>query len=120
MNRLHDVEGIFHLLPDGGRSLPVHSGYRPAHKIYENYLTSGIHEYVDSDSVAPGKTVQAKVWFITPEVYPGSIWDGREITVHEGERVIGSLKITRVLNPVLKGEPAKYNPIWTVPPGLEG
>jgi elongation factor Tu len=120
MNRAHDIEGVFCLLRTGGRSGPVHSGYRPAHKLFENYLTSGIHEYVDAEKVAPGESVQVKVWLITPEVYPASLWEGREVTVHEGEHMVGSLKVIRILNPILGVESSKYNPIWSEPHGLKG
>lgn len=119
MNRAPDIEGVFHLLAVGGRSAPVKSGYRPQHKLYDNYLTSGVHSYLDAEGVVPGGTARVAVWFITPDVYPHSIWKGREIVVSEGEHAVGTLKVTRVLNPNLRGKAATYNPIWSEPPGLK-
>jgi elongation factor Tu len=120
MNRAPDIEGIFHLLQAEGRETPVCSGYRPVHKLYENYLTSGEHKYLDVAEVAPGSTARVAVWFVTPEVYPCSLWKGREITVSEGgQRIVGTLKVVRVLNPNLRGKASTYNPVWTAPPGLK-
>lgn len=117
MNRAPDIEGVFHLLAAGGRHTPVQSGYyRPQHKLYDNYLTSGLHKYLDVDRVVPGGAARVAVWFVTPEVYPHSLWKGREITVSEGEHAVGTLRVTRVLNPNLRGKAATYNPVWTKPP----
>lgn len=119
MNRAPDIEGVFHLLATGDRRTPARSGYQPEHKLYDNYLTSGLHKYLGVDEVAPGDSVQVAVWFITPEVYPHSLWKGREITVSEGERKVGTLKVTRILNPNLRGKAATYNPVWSEPLGLK-
>lgn len=42
MNRSHDIEGEFYAFPSaqGGRNTPAFSGYRPQHKVYDNYQTS--------------------------------------------------------------------------------
>ena len=116
MNRNHDIEGEFQLFATkSGRSTPVFSGYRPSHKIHDNYLTSAQHEYISVNQVALGETAHVKVWFITPEVYPHSLWCGREIDVQEGKRVIGKLVITKILNKTLEGSPETYSPIWVEP-----
>jgi elongation factor Tu len=120
MNRPHDVEGEFRLLSpkEGGRHRPVISGYRPTHKLHENYLTSGQHEYLGVDQIAPGEVARVGVWFITPDVYPRSLWIGREIDVMEGSRIIGKLVITKIFNHILSGSPETYSPVWIEPPGL--
>lgn len=116
MERAPDIEGVFQLSSTEGRNTPVKTGYRPAHKLHENYSTSGVHQYLDVAEVAPGEAARVAVWFITPEVYPRSLWKGREITVHEGERTVGILKITRVINPNLRGKAATYDSEWVAPP----
>src|SRR5512144_19729 len=98
MNRAPDIEGVFHLLATGGRNTPVKSGYRPVHKLYDNYMTSDLHKYLNVDEAAPGHSVAVAVSFITPEAYPHSLWKGREITVLEGEHIVGTLKVIKVLN----------------------
>jgi elongation factor Tu len=120
MNRMHDIEGMFHLLESkhGGRKTPVSSGYRPGHKVHENYLTSAQHKYLDVPQVMPGETARVALWFVTPDVYPGSLWVGRELDVQEGNHTVGKLVITHVINQVLLGTPETYNPIWVEPPSL--
>lgn len=120
MERSHDIEGQFYLVPSaaGGRKIHAFSGYRPQHKIYDNYQTSGQHEYLNATQVAPGETVSTKVWLLTPDVYPNSLWVGREIGVFEGSRQVGTLTVTCILNDVLVGSPETYNPVWVEPAGL--
>lgn len=120
MDRLHDIEGELSLLPtaQGGRKTPVWSGYRPTHRLYRNYLTSGTHEYPDSDQISPGETTRALVWFTTPKVYPASVWVGRVLAVCEGEHPIGLLTVTKVLNSTLIASPETYSPLWVEPPDL--
>lgn len=42
-------------------------GYRPAHLIKDDYLTTGIHKYYDRESVKIGESVLGAITFITPE-----------------------------------------------------
>jgi elongation factor Tu len=122
MNRPPDIEGVFQLfaLQGTARLSPVFSGYRPLHRLHDNYLTSGQHEYPGADQLAPGEAASVLVWFITPDVYPGSLWAGREIDVLEGPtRIVGTLTVTKVLNQVLNGSPETYSPVWTEPPNLD-
>ena len=119
MNRNHDIEGEFQLFATkGGRSTPVFSGYRPVHKVHDNYLTFAQHEYIGVNQVSLGETASVKVWFITPDVYPKSLWCGREIDVQEGNRFVGKLLVTIILNKALEGSPETYNPIWVEPKNL--
>jgi elongation factor Tu len=99
-----DVEAEITLLTaaEGGRQTPAHSGYRPQHKVREDYLTSGMHDYIGCNEVLPGQTVKATIAFITPEVYPHCLWVGREIEISEGARVVGRARITKILNPLLE------------------
>jgi translation elongation factor EF-Tu-like GTPase len=117
MNRPHDIEGEFYAFPSaqGGRNTPAFSGYRPQHKVHDNYQTSGPHEYLGTDQVAPGETVSTKVWLLTPDVYPKSLWVGREIGVFEGSHQVGTLTISRIVNEVLLGSPETYDPVWVNP-----
>ena len=119
MDRIYDIEGEFHMLSSGGRSSPAFTGYRPHHKVHDNYLTTATHDYLGVSQVAPGETVKVAVWFITPDVYPACLWIGREIDVQEGKRIIGKLKITKIFNTTLQGDPKTYNPKWVEPPNLD-
>ena len=50
MNQLPDVEVIFEF--NGTRKSPANDGYRPAHLITDNYLTTGIHHYYGVESLS--------------------------------------------------------------------
>ena len=102
--RAPDVEAEITLFSsaEGGRQTPAQSGYRPQHKIREDYLTSGTHHYIGCTEVLPGQTVKGTITFITPEAYPHCLWVGREIDIQEGGRVYGRARITKILNPLLE------------------
>jgi translation elongation factor EF-Tu-like GTPase len=85
----------------GGRSTPAFSGYRPGHKVRDDYITTGVHQYIDRGELAPGETALATITFITPEVYPHCLWVGREIDIQEGSRVLGRARITKIYNAIL-------------------
>jgi translation elongation factor EF-Tu-like GTPase len=101
-----DVEAEITLLStaDGGRKTPAVSGYRPGHKVREDYITSGTHHYVGRDELSPGETTPGLIAFITPEAYPGCLWVGKVIDIQEGSRVIGFARITKILNSTLRKE----------------
>ena len=98
-----DCEAIvtFVSTEEGGRQGPARSGYRPHHQVRDDYLTTGIHEYIDGEWVHPGESVRAYITFITPEVYPQCLWLGRILSVGEGSRVVAKAEIVRIFNPVL-------------------
>ena len=118
-NRVADLEGVFELLAAGGRLKPVFSGYRPGHRLYDNYISSGEHKYIGRDSVRPGSSAEVQVWLITPNVYPKSIWVGRVIDVCEGTKVVGKLSVTRVLNTILLRSPEVVGSRWAEPTNVE-
>jgi translation elongation factor EF-Tu-like GTPase len=103
-----DVEAEITMLPaeEGGRSGPSFSGYRPQHKVRDDYLTSGIHQYFDCAYVLPGHTVHGTIAFMTPEAYPHCLWVGRVIDIQEGSRVVGRARITRIMNALLETKAA--------------
>ena len=95
-----DAEVIFRF--NGTRRGPVADGYRPAHRIREDYLTTGVHCYLDAGEVAPDGEARGTITFITPEAYPHTLWVGKVLDIQEGERVVGTATVERVLNPVLE------------------
>ncbi|MDE6699033.1 MAG: hypothetical protein K2J91_06120 [Lachnospiraceae bacterium] len=74
------------------------SGYRPAHQIKDDYLTTGLHKYYSNES---GIKKLGTITFITPEEYPKSIWVGKELDMYEGAKFIGKAKIIKILNKTL-------------------
>ena len=100
IDRTPDVEVIF--VFNGIRKGPVADGYRPAHLIREDYLTTGVHHYYGVTQVPPDGTARGTITFITPEAYPASLWVGKVISIQEGERVVGTAIVERILNPILE------------------
>ena len=100
LDRDPDVEVTFRFT--GTRRFPAADGYRPAHRVREDYLTTGVHHYFGVKEVAPDGTARGTITFITPEAYPHSLWVGKEIPIQEGGRVVGTATVERVLNPVLE------------------
>ncbi len=99
VDRFPDVEAIFEF--NGTRSNPVYDGYRPAHLVTDNYLTTGVHHYYNVESVPPDGTAKGTITFITPEAYPHCLWVGKKIRIQEGGRIIGYATITDIYNPLL-------------------
>lgn len=64
------------------------------------------HEFIDADTVEAGARAQALVWFVTPEVYPGSVWPGRVFDVAEGRRHVATAAVVEVFNAVLERDSA--------------
>jgi elongation factor Tu len=121
IDRGPDIEGEIRFLAtdEGGRKSAARSGYMPAHRVHENYQTSGRHLYPDVELVGPGEAARVQVWFVTPYVYPRSLWPGRELDVMEGSRVIGRLRVDKIFNDTLVGSPETWLPRWVPPPELD-
>ncbi len=103
--RPSDIEAEISFLPteSGGRRSPAISGYRPTHDFgLEGTLNDAAHEYVGCDSVSPGQSAKANVWFLVPQYQEGRLYPGFEFTVQEGSHIVGHGIITKVINAALK------------------
>lgn len=80
----------------------VISGYRPIYKVRPDYWSSAHHEFVDGTSVETGGQSLAEVWLLSPEAYPHTFWIGRRVEVAEGTRIVGTIDVVEILNPLLK------------------
>ena len=78
------------------------SGYRPAFKINDSYLTTGIIKLTDCFELGFGEESKAEVWFITPEFYPHSLEIGQVIQFQEGKEIHGMVTIIKINNDMLK------------------
>lgn len=97
-----DVEVIFTFLEtkDGGKHNKVFNGYRPAHRVKDDYLTTGVHHYYNKE-VTSGESVHGTISFITPEAYPHCLWVGKIINIQEGSKIVGYAEIVQVFNTLL-------------------
>lgn len=102
-SRPPDIEALVAFLPTaaGGKIGPVQTGYRADHLVKDDYLTAGHQEFQGQESVAPGEAAPAHIWFLTPQAYPETMWNGKAIAVQEGARVVGLAIVTKVVNPIL-------------------
>ena len=78
------------------------SGYRPAFKVKEDYLTTGVIKFMDRESINYGEESLAEVWFITPEFYPSCLTVGQVISFQEGKVVNGYATIVKIYNKILE------------------
>ena len=102
--RTPDIEAEIRFLTaqEGGRSTPCLSGYRPNHDFGLNgMLNDATHQYIGKESVAPGETALAHIWFLVPDYQLGMLYEGFKFTVQEGNRIVGYGFITKVLNNLL-------------------
>ena len=99
-DRNPDVEVTFYF--NGSRKTPICDGYRPAHLVKDDYLTTGVHHYFCNNPIQPDGTTEGTITFLTPEVYPKCLHIGKKIQIQEGERVVGYAVINKILNPILE------------------
>ena len=91
-----DVEAFFSF--NDVRKSPARDGYRPAHRLTDTCLTTGVHYYYDVGSVPPGASARGTITFLSPEAYPHCLWVGKRIPMQEGAHVVGYAVITRIDN----------------------
>ena len=101
--RKHDAEVIFQMTTarSDGAARTVLSGYRPEYGIRPDYLTCTHHEFDNDVGVSTGQSRTARVWFLTPEIYPHTLWIGRVLEVREGSRTVGQSTVTHIDNPLM-------------------
>lgn len=94
-----DVQATFEFI--GYRKDNLYEGYRPAHLIYDDCLTTGVHSYYNlvRNSDTP---LQGTITFISPEAYPECLWVGKQLAMYEGGTMVGHATITEIFNPILK------------------
>lgn len=74
------------------------SGYRPAFKVKDDYLTTGIIRLIGIDELPYDNEAKAEIWFITPELYPNCLKVGQVIQFQEGKIIHGFATITKIKN----------------------
>ena len=100
-----DLEAEISFLPteQGGRSAPAPSGYRAAHDFgVGGMLNDAMHEYVGCQSIAPGSSAKANLWFLAPEYQSRRLHPSFRFPVQEGSRIVGHGVILSVINPELR------------------
>lgn len=77
------------------------SGYRPAFQVNDEYVSTGEIKLIDKDKLNVGECAEAYIGFLTPEVYPKSMWIGKKIKFMEGNTITGEAIVMEVYNETL-------------------
>ena len=87
---------------EGGRSTSVKSGYRPTIKFpFSTMQTSGMQNFINKDYVMPGETIEAEIRILSVDFLKYQLYENLEFDFREGNRIIGTGKIIKVINPIL-------------------
>ena len=87
----------------GGRKTAAHSGYRPDIKFpFDKMLTCGFQTFINQEKVFPGESVKAEIKINPTEYFKGQLFEDLEFDFREGQNIIGTGKILKIINPILK------------------
>ncbi len=80
---------------------PFGKNYRGCCAIKEGYRTSVCFQTMDGCEMLHEQPHRCHVNFLTPEAYPYTLWVGRKLELYEGERLVGTMEILEIRNPLL-------------------
>jgi len=87
----------------GGRKTPAMSNYRPQIKFgFDEMQTSGQQIFIDRKIVFPGDTVDAEIKISSTEHFANKLTEGMRFEFLEGSILIGTGKIKRIKNDLLR------------------
>ena len=90
---------------EGGRKTAAASKYRPQVKFaFSEKQTSGQQTFLDKELVYPGETVLAEIKIVSPDFFKKSLIEGMTFEFREGDRIIGTVELIKIINPDLKKE----------------
>lgn len=90
-------------MEEGGRKTPARSGYRPGIMFpFSEMQTSGEQIFIDKAFVMPGDCVGAEIRIVGVEHFSGCLYEGLTFDFREGDRIIGTGVITKVINDKLR------------------
>lgn len=107
MRREADIEAEVRFLTtlEGGRNSAVSSNYRPDHKMGETGMLNGAQRFFpDLEWVQLGATVRSLMIFTVPEYQFGKPSEGLEFTIQEGNKIVGTGRVAKVLNAAMRAE----------------
>ncbi len=77
------------------------NNYRGCCAIKEDYKTSSVFQTLDGKFIEYEEPSRTYINFLSPEVYPYTLWVGRELELYEGERLVGTIVIEEIKNKIL-------------------
>jgi len=88
---------------DGGRKTPATSGYRPGIRFpFGDMQTSGQQTFINTDKARPGETVEAEIKIVSVDYCENRLEEGMNFEFLEGNTVIGTGAIIKILNEKLR------------------
>lgn len=81
--------------------IPFDKNYRGYCAVKENCLTSLCFQTLDGNDMVYEQSHSCYVNFLTPKVYPHTIWTGRKIELYEEKYCVGILTVEEIKNPIL-------------------
>ena len=75
--------------------------YRGCCAIQEDYLTSLCFQTLDGNDMLYEQPHRCFVNFLTPNVYPYTLWIGRKIELYERKYHVGTMVVEEIKNPIL-------------------
>lgn len=87
----------------GGRTTAAKTGYRPQVKFdFDEMQTSGQQTFIDRELVFPGDIVEAEIKILSVDHFANRLTEKMQFEFREGETVIGTGIIKRIINDKLK------------------
>jgi len=105
MNKNADFIAVlkYRTTEEGGRKTPAYSGYRPQVKFsFQKIQTSGQQTFINKKIVYPGEIVEAEIKIISVEIFKNCLEEGMNFEFREGDRIIGTGQIIKILNEKLR------------------
>jgi translation elongation factor EF-Tu-like GTPase len=88
---------------EGGRRTATISGYRPTVKFsFDEMLTGSIQTFIGKELVHPGESIEAEIVIIATTYFKGRLSEGMNFIFTEGQIIIGTGVIKKILNRDLK------------------
>lgn len=91
-------------IEQGGRRTPAVTGSRPQTRFEgRNEITPAEQVFADKDHILPGESAEAAVTIIIKDRFLKSLYAGQTFEFLEGDRIIGTGTILKLLNRELEG-----------------
>lgn len=96
MDQLFKIKAEIFIYNQGGRTLPIKTGYRPGFIFINNAQTSGSIKILDKNEMIPGSNGIVEIYFFSDALL-GNIKINNEFKFYEGNVEIGQGKVIDVI-----------------------
>jgi len=96
MSLIFKIEAKIIINNNGGRTLPIKTGYRPGFNFIDSKQTSGVIILKDINELNPGETASVEINFIS-DMLLGNIKSGSEFKFYEGPFEIGRGMVLKIV-----------------------